>query len=214
MQNFSQISKFHLIFIQIAPNVAWKTIWTFHKLNLPWVSSWIILQYLRRYCKTLFHPQNTDAFSSSLRVLFWMYVGMTTAPKFLWLHVTNKVWYLGFLVKSQSLASTLWVLTRNFTEKKKFIWHLISNIFITVKCWDLASNQTIQVAQHDAPVKVIRWVKAPNYTALMTGSWDKTLKFWDTRSPNPIMSIDLGERCYVADVDFPMAVVGTANRGI
>ena len=33
-----------------------------------------------------------------------------------------------------------------------------------VKCWDLASNQTIQVAQHDAPVKVIRWVKAPNYT--------------------------------------------------
>jgi len=83
-----------------------------------------------------------------------------------------------------------------------------------VKCWDLATNQTIQVAQHDAPVKVIRWVKAPNYTALMTGSWDKTLKFWDTRSPNPIMSIDLGERCYVADVDFPMAVVGTANRGL
>ena len=89
----------------------------------------------------------------------------------------------------------------------------LSDILITVKCWDLASNQTIQVAQHDAPVKVIRWVKAPNYTALMTGSWDKTLKFWDTRSPNPIMSIDLGERCYVADVDFPMAVVGTANRG-
>ena len=83
-----------------------------------------------------------------------------------------------------------------------------------VKCWDLASNQTIQVAQHEAPVKVIRWVKAPNYTALMTGSWDKTLKFWDTRSPNPIMSIDLGERCYAADVDYPMAVVGTAGRGL
>ena len=83
-----------------------------------------------------------------------------------------------------------------------------------VKCWDLASNQTMQVAQHEAPVKVIRWVKAPNYTALMTGSWDKTLKFWDTRSPNPIMTIDLGERCYAADVDYPMAVVGTAGRGL
>ena len=32
----------------------------------------------------------------------------------------------------------------------------------------------------------LRWVKAPNYTALMTGSWDKTLKFWDLRSPNPV----------------------------
>ena len=28
------------------------------------------------------------------------------------------------------------------------------------------------------------------------------------------MTIDLGERCYVADVDYPMAVVGTAGRGL
>ncbi|XP_040567735.1 protein Rae1 [Lepeophtheirus salmonis] len=83
-----------------------------------------------------------------------------------------------------------------------------------VKCWDLGSNQTIQVAQHDAPVKCVRWFKAPNYAALMTGSWDKTLKFWDTRSPNPIMSINLNERVYCADVDFPMAVVGLSGRGI
>lgn len=48
----------------------------------------------------------------------------------------------------------------------------------------------------------------------MTGSWDKTLKFWDTRSPNPMLSISLPERCYCADVDYPMAVVGTANRHI
>lgn len=48
----------------------------------------------------------------------------------------------------------------------------------------------------------------------MTGSWDKTIKFWDTRSPNPIMSIDMGERVYAADVDYPMAVVGTAGRGL
>jgi len=83
-----------------------------------------------------------------------------------------------------------------------------------VKVWDLASNQTMTVAAHDAPIKVCRWVKASNYEALMTGSWDKTVKFWDTRSPNPIMSIDVGERVYAADVDYPMAVVGTAGRGL
>ncbi|XP_045476943.1 protein Rae1 [Harmonia axyridis] len=92
-----------------------------------------------------------------------------------------------------------------------------SKVFIascdkTVKVWDLASNQTMQVAQHDAPIKTCHWVKAPNYTCLMTGSWDKTLKFWDTRTPTPIMNIALPERCYCADVDYPMAVVGTANR--
>lgn len=82
------------------------------------------------------------------------------------------------------------------------------------KMWDLASNQVVQVAVHDAPIKTCHWIKAPNYSCLMTGSWDKTLKFWDTRSPNPMLSINLPERCYCADVDYPMAVVGVANRQI
>lgn len=69
-----------------------------------------------------------------------------------------------------------------------------------VKCWDLGSNQTIQVAQHDAPVKTCHWIKSPTYSCLMTGSWDKTLKFWDLRSANPIMTINLPERCYGAAV--------------
>lgn len=82
------------------------------------------------------------------------------------------------------------------------------------KVWDLGSNQLLQVAAHDAPIKTCHWIKAPNYSCLMTGSWDKTLKFWDTRSPNPILTINLPERCYCADVDYPMAVVSTAGRHI
>lgn len=45
-----------------------------------------------------------------------------------------------------------------------------------VKCWDLGSNQSIQVAAHDAPVMTCHWIKGTNYSCLMTGSWDKTLK--------------------------------------
>ena len=46
----------------------------------------------------------------------------------------------------------------------------------SVHCWDLGSNQKMQVAQHDAPVKTVHWIKAPTYSCIMTGSWDKTLK--------------------------------------
>lgn len=71
--------------------------------------------------------------------------------------------------------------------------------------WDLNSNQAMQIAQvrlvrscnvaitvrweqsclklllraspqHDGPIKSIHWIKAPNYSCIMTGSWDKTLK--------------------------------------
>ncbi|XP_074641001.1 mRNA export factor-like [Tubulanus polymorphus] len=84
----------------------------------------------------------------------------------------------------------------------------------TAKMWDLNTNQATQIAQHDAPVKTIHFIKAPNYSCVMTGSWDKTLKFWDMRSPNPMHTIALPERCYCTDVMYPMAVVGTANRGL
>jgi mRNA export factor len=46
----------------------------------------------------------------------------------------------------------------------------------TVKMWDLNSNQAMQVAQHDAPVKTVHYIKAPSYNCVMTGSWDKLLK--------------------------------------
>uniref|UniRef100_A0A1B0G674 Uncharacterized protein n=1 Tax=Glossina morsitans morsitans TaxID=37546 RepID=A0A1B0G674_GLOMM len=61
-----------------------------------------------------------------------------------------------------------------------------------VKIWDLASDQQMQIAAHEAP----------------------TLKFWDARSPNPMLAINLPERCYCADIDYPMAVVGTAGRNL
>lgn len=42
--------------------------------------------------------------------------------------------------------------------------------------WDLNSNQMTQIAAHDAPIKTIHHIKASNYTCVMTGGWDKTLK--------------------------------------
>lgn len=46
----------------------------------------------------------------------------------------------------------------------------------TAMVWDLGSNQMTQIAAHDAPIKTIHHIKASNYTCVMTGSWDKTLK--------------------------------------
>lgn len=54
----------------------------------------------------------------------------------------------------------------------------------TAKVWDLAADQVMQVAAHDATVKTCHWVKAPNYTCLMTGKnlcrFPMLLKNWLT----------------------------------
>eukprot|EP00967_Tisochrysis_lutea_P031609 scaffold37327_cov20-Tisochrysis_lutea.AAC.2 len=42
---------------------------------------------------------------------------------------------------------------------------------------------------------------------LITGSWDKTLRFWDCRSPTPVHTQPLPERVYAMDVNYPMVGV-------
>jgi mRNA export factor len=42
--------------------------------------------------------------------------------------------------------------------------------------FDIATGQATQVAQHDAPVKTVKWVDTPQGGILATGSWDKTIK--------------------------------------
>lgn len=84
----------------------------------------------------------------------------------------------------------------------------------TAKMWDLQSDQFVQIAQHDAPIKTIHHIVRPSYQCLMTGSWDKTLKFWDLRSPQPMGTIQLPDKCFCADVYGPMAIVSGGNRFI
>lgn len=84
----------------------------------------------------------------------------------------------------------------------------------TAKMWDLQSDQFVQIAAHDAPVKTVHHIVRSNYSCVMTGSWDKTLKFWDLRQQTPIGTIQLPDKCYCADVYGPMAIVSGGNNFI
>ena len=78
--------------------------------------------------------------------------------------------------------------------------------------WNLATDQTQQVAQHQAGVKEVFFIKDEN--KIVTGSWDRSVKYWDLRSSNPIHTHQLPERCYSMDVNIPLLVVATAGRHI
>eukprot|EP01111_Echinosteliopsis_oligospora_P009871 TRINITY_DN2976_c0_g1_i2.p1 TRINITY_DN2976_c0_g1~~TRINITY_DN2976_c0_g1_i2.p1 ORF type:complete len:346 (-),score=98.43 TRINITY_DN2976_c0_g1_i2:218-1255(-) len=80
------------------------------------------------------------------------------------------------------------------------------------KCWDLGSLSTVQVAQHGAPIKECFWVEQAQILA--TASWDKTLKYWDGRQSTPAITVNLPERAYAMDIQYPLAVVATAEKQI
>lgn len=97
-----------------------------------------------------------------------------------------------------------------------------SKIFVAcadkeARLWDLASNQVAVVGTHDGPIRTCHWINGNNYQCLMTGSFDKTLRFWDMKNlpqQTQMASIQLPERVYAADVVYPMAVVALANKHI
>jgi mRNA export factor len=66
--------------------------------------------------------------------------------------------------------------------------------------------------QHDAPIKEVFYLDQFNVVA--TGSWDKTLRYWDGRSPTPVGRVQLPERVYTMDARGAAVIVGTADRQV
>ena len=79
---------------------------------------------------------------------------------------------------------------------------------------DVQSGTTTQVAAHDAPIRSVCTTTHQSSPLLITGSWDKTVKFWDLRSPTPVGSLACQERVYSMDVRDKLLVIGTADRHI
>ncbi|KAF5366584.1 hypothetical protein D9758_008934 [Tetrapyrgos nigripes] len=86
----------------------------------------------------------------------------------------------------------------------------------TARIYDIASGQSMQIAQHTEPVKTVKYFVHPQSHSgiLVTGSWDKTLKYWDPRAPTgqPIYSVTLPDNVHDFDVKYPYLVVGTSSN--
>jgi len=75
-------------------------------------------------------------------------------------------------------------------------------------------NQAQQVAVHDQPIRCCESIIAQGNQMLVTGGWDKMVKYWDLRSPQPAAQVECKERVYAMDCKNDMLVVGTADRWV
>ena len=49
---------------------------------------------------------------------------------------------------------------------------------------------------------------------VVTGSWDKTVKYWDLRQSTAVATLNCQDRVYTMDVKDNLLVIGTAERYI
>lgn len=75
---------------------------------------------------------------------------------------------------------------------------------------EIQSNKIMSIDAHTQPIKSLKVFN--NF--LISGSFDKTVKFWDLRSPTPAYTINTPERVYAMDVGKDSLVVATANNKV
>jgi len=86
-----------------------------------------------------------------------------------------------------------------------------------VRMWNLAgaappNGVAQQIGVHNAPIKGVGFLKSTGL--VVSGGWDRLLKFWDCRQPNPVGQLELPERVYSMDVRDNLLVVACAGRHI
>jgi len=80
-------------------------------------------------------------------------------------------------------------------------------------CWDVTTNQSFEVAQHDKPVSIVQHLPLIG-SVLMTGSWDKMIKYWDGKQNGPVLQVNVPDKIFSADTRSNLLVVACANRKI
>jgi len=81
----------------------------------------------------------------------------------------------------------------------------------SVRELDLATEKIHHLGQHSDSISAMNFSRDAN--VLITGSWDRTLRFWDPRASNPQQaSHDVPERIYQMDLVNHTLVVAMASR--
>ena len=80
-----------------------------------------------------------------------------------------------------------------------------------------STGQSAIIGAHDAPVRSVCFVDVPSAVCpiVATGSWDKTVKYWDMRRPGtPLATLNCADRVYSLDSAGGLLVIATAERHI
>lgn len=80
-----------------------------------------------------------------------------------------------------------------------------------VMMWNPSQGATAQqIGVHDAAVSAVKF--SSELGLVLSASWDRSVRVWDTRQSTPVVSLQLPDKVHCMDVRGAAMVVGTADR--
>lgn len=81
-----------------------------------------------------------------------------------------------------------------------------------VHAFDLNTGVSSDLGAHSSAVRCLSYTHTAN--AVVSASWDKTVRLWDPRSPSTGASTALPDKAYTMDTHGNRVIVGTAGRHV
>jgi len=84
----------------------------------------------------------------------------------------------------------------------------------SARSFDVETGQSEVIGHHEGPVRSVYWLSQPN--ALLTLSYDRTLRFWDPRQEGSkhVAGFKLDYKPFCSDLIYPNLVVGMSETAI
>eukprot|EP00735_Rhodelphis_limneticus_P001536 TRINITY_DN12168_c0_g1::TRINITY_DN12168_c0_g1_i1::g.26496::m.26496 TRINITY_DN12168_c0_g1::TRINITY_DN12168_c0_g1_i1::g.26496 ORF type:complete len:345 (-),score=33.26,sp/Q9WVA3/BUB3_MOUSE/52.02/2e-116,WD40/PF00400.27/0.00056,WD40/PF00400.27/3.7,WD40/PF00400.27/6.7e-05,WD40/PF00400.27/1.6e+02,WD40/PF00400.27/3.3e-06,WD40/PF00400.27/9.2e+02,PQQ_2/PF13360.1/2.3e-05,PQQ/PF01011.16/0.061,PQQ/PF01011.16/60,PQQ_3/PF13570.1/68,PQQ_3/PF13570.1/3.1e+02,PQQ_3/PF13570.1/4.2e+03,PQQ_3/PF13570.1/0.98,PQQ_3/PF1 len=82
----------------------------------------------------------------------------------------------------------------------------------TLHRYEIATGTLTTVGTHEDAVR--RIVHCPPISAIVTGSWDKTVQAWDSRGEGNIAKVSVSDKVFAMSACADKVVVGTADRQV
>jgi len=83
----------------------------------------------------------------------------------------------------------------------------------SIKSFDVETRSSDTIGNHDGPVKDVHWLAEPN--ALLTVSFDKTLRFWDPRQGSKhVAGFKLKHQVFCSDLLYPLLGLGMSDSKV
>ena len=81
-----------------------------------------------------------------------------------------------------------------------------------VKVWDPAANTGYLIGVRTTPVRSLAF--CPHTRTLVSGSWERSLCFWDTRQPTPSLELPTKGRIFGISLTYPVLAAIQSDRNV